>query len=372
LAGPPFLQLLGGTVLFCFLPGFLLLALILPESDSTDFLERLLLSVGASYFLSTLGLLGLVFLPVETTLFSFLLVLDFLIAALLAWCLVTGRRLGCPFFALWDRTYLIPFIVLAVLAAFFRFSALGYSEYQGDEIDVTMLAREIIVGQSGALFSHRKGPVEIIVATAFALFRGQFDELALRLPFALASFLTVMAAYMLGRRMFGQRVAFLAGALLAIEGVFMGFSRMVQYQGVVALLLTLTVYCFYRFVEEEELAPRYQLLGGLFFTFGLLTHYETAPIALPVLFLFGWKGLHFFKKNKRTLLVSVGVLAGIILAYYVPFLLSPYFEGIFSEYVEHRVSVERGPFNNLALYFSSSLVYNSGGLCPRCSSCLVW
>ncbi|MFB0535636.1 MAG: ArnT family glycosyltransferase, partial [Anaerolineae bacterium] len=358
-AGSPLLRLLGGLILFCFLPGFLLLALILPQPGSADFPERILLSVGASYVLSTLGLLAFVFLPGDTTLFSLLLMLDCLIAALLALCLVTGSRLRWPYFALRDKAHLISLIVLVALAAFFRFAALGYSEYQGDEIDVATLAREILIGQGGALFSHRKGPVEIIVATAFALFYGQFDELALRLPFALASFLTIMAAYVLGRRMFGQRVALLAGALLAIEGIFLGFSRMVQYQGIVALMLTLTVYCFYRFVEEEELAPGYQLLGGLFFTLGLLTHYETVPIALPVLFLCGWKGLRFFRENKRTLLASVGILAGIILGYYVPFLLSPYFGEILSEYVGHRVSAERGPFNNLALYFSSGLVYNS-------------
>jgi len=374
LAGSPSLRLLGGLILFCFLPGFLLLALILPELDSADFSERILLSAGVSYVLSTLGLLVLVFVPAKTTLLSLLLILDFLIAALLAWCLVTGNRLKWPRFALRDRTCLISLIVLMALTAFFRFAALGYSEYQGDEIDVAMLAREIIAGRGGALFSHRKGPVEIMVAMAFALFHGQFDELALRLPFALASFLTVIAVYMLGRRMFGQRVALLGGALLAIEGVFLGFSRMVQYQGVVALMLTLTVYCFYRFAEEEQLAPRYQLLGVLFFAFGLLTHYETAPIALPVLFLCGQKGWRFFRKHKRTLLASTGILAGVILSYYVPFLLSPYFGEIFSEYVGHRVSVERGPFNNLALYFSSSLVYNSiyylilmfAGLCLAC------
>jgi len=365
LAGSPFLRLLGGLVLFCFVPGFLLLALLLPQPDSTDFLERILLSGGASYVLSTLALLALVFLPGEITLLSFLLMLDFLIVALLAWCLVTGSRLRWPHFALQDRADLISLIVLVALAAFFRFAALGYSEYQGDEIDVATLAREILVGHSEALFSHRKGPVEVIVAAAFALFHGQFDELALRLPFALASFLTVMATYMLGRRLFGQRVALLAGALLAIEGIFLGFSRMMQYQGVVALMLTLTIYCFYRFLKEEtsekeeELAPGYQLLGVLFFTFGLLTHYETVPIALPVLFLCGRKGFTFFRENKRPLLASVGILAGMILAYYVPFVLSPYFGEIFSEYVGHRVSVERGPFNNLALYFSSSLVYNS-------------
>jgi 4-amino-4-deoxy-L-arabinose transferase-like glycosyltransferase len=358
-AGSPFLRLFGGVILFCFLPGFLLLALILPKPGPADFVERVLLSAGASYVFSTLSLLALVFLPGETTLLSLLLMLDCLIAALLAWCLVTGTRLTWPHFAIRDSTHLISLIVLVALAAFFRFAALGYSEYQGDEIDVAMLAREILVGQSGVLFSHRKGPVEIIVSTAFALFYGRFDELALRLPFALASFLTVIATYMLGRRMFSQRVALLAGALLAIEGIFLGFSRMVQYQGVVALMLTLTVYCFYRLVEEEEMAPRYQLLGVLFFTFGLLTHYETVPMALPVLFLCGRKGLHFFRQNKRTLLTSAGILVGIILAYYVPFLLSPYFGEIFSEYVGHRVSVERGPFNNLALYFSSSLVYNS-------------
>lgn len=358
LASSPVLRLLGGLVLFCFLPGFLLVAFLLPKPDSADFLERILLSAGASYALSTLGLLVLVFLPGETTLLSLLLMLDFLIAALLACCLVKATCLRWPQLAL-DKTHLISLIMLVALAASFRFTALGYAEYQGDEIDVTMRAREGIVGHSGALFSHRKGPGEIIVATAFALFRGQFDELAIRLPFAFASLLTVIAIYMLGRRIFSQRVALMAGALLAIEGILLSCSRIVQFQGIVTLMLTLTVYCFYRLLEEKELAPRYQLLGVLFFTLGLLTHYETASIALPVLFLCGRKGIGFFKENKRTLLLSVGILAGINLAYYVAFFLSPYFGETFTEYMEHRISIERGPFNNLPQYVSTSLVYNS-------------
>jgi hypothetical protein len=241
LAGSPFLRLLGGLILFCFLPGFLLLALLLPKPDSADFLERILLSAGASYFLGTLVVLVIHFLPGPISLLSLLLGLDLLIALLLVLCFGL-RDLGWPTFNLPDRRSLALIAFVLLLASFYRFGALGHSEYQGDEIDVTSLAQAAISGQDDAFFWHKKGPAELAVATAFALFANGFNEFALRFPFALASTLAVLAAFLLAGRMFNQWVAGLAGVLLAIEGVTLGFSRMVQYQGVVVLALTLL--CF--------------------------------------------------------------------------------------------------------------------------------
>jgi len=360
-AGSPFLRLLGGLILFCFLPGFLLLGLLLPQPGSADVLERILLSAGASYFLGTLVVLVIHFLPGPISFLSLLLGLDLLIALLLVLCF--GRRdLGWPTFNLPDRRSLTLIALVLLLASFYRFGALGHSEYQGDEIDVTSLAQAAISGQDDAFFWHKKGPAELAVATAFALFTNGFDEFALRFPFALASTLAVLATFLLASRMFNRRVAGLAGGLLAIEGVTLGFSRMVQYHGVVILALTLAFHCFYRLnqVDDSRLAARYQLLGAGFFAFSLLAHYEAALMGLPLLFLY-WQryGRRFLRDNGGTLLLSTGLVVIILAAYYVPFVLHPRFAQTFEGYTTIRISPERGPYNNLPTYFISNIFYNS-------------
>lgn len=362
LAGSPFLRLLGGLILFCFLPGFLLLDLIMPQPDSVDFLERILLSVGVSYFLGTFVVLIIHFLPGPISLFSLLLSLDLLIALLLILCFAYQRDLRWPTFNLPDRRSLALIALVLLVASFYRFAALGYSEYQGDEIDVTSLARAAISGQDDAFFWHKKGPVELAVAAAFALFTNGFNEFALRCPFALASTLAVLAAFLVASRMFNQRVAGLAGGLLAIEGVTLGFSRMVQYHGVVVLALTLTFYCFYRLnqVDDSGLAARYQPLGAGFFAFSLLAHYEAALMGLPLLLLY-WQryGRRFFQDNWGTLFLSTGLVVIVLAAYYVPFVLHPHFAQTFEGYTTIRISPERGPYNNLPTYFVSNIFYNS-------------
>lgn len=355
------LQLLAGVVLFAFLPGLLAIELWFPAGAAPKMLERVLLSIGASYFLSTLVVLFVHFLSGPISALSLLLGLDLLIALLFVLCLVQ-RDLSRPAFGLPARRSLVIIALVFPLASFYRFASLGYSEYQGDEIDVTSLAQAAIAGQDDAFFWHKKGPAELAVATAFALFTNGFDEFAIRLPFALASTLAVLAAFLLAERMFNQRVASLAGILLAIEGITLGFSRMVQYHGVVVLALALAFYCFYRLnqADDSKVATRYQLLGAGFFAFSLLAHYEAALMGLALLFMY-WQryGRRFLQDNGRTLLLSTGLAVAVLAAYYVPFVLHPHFAQTFEGYTAIRISPERGPYNNLPTYFDSNIFYNS-------------
>jgi 4-amino-4-deoxy-L-arabinose transferase-like glycosyltransferase len=356
------LQLLGATALFCFLPGSLLVSLLLPRSKHSEWLEMVLLSAGTSYFLSTLVALIIHFLPGPISLLPLLLGLDLLIALLLVLCFAHQRDLGWLALSLSDRRSLGLIALVLLLASFYRFATLGYSEYQGDDIDVTSLARAAILGQDDAFFWHKKGPVELVVAAAFALFANGFDEFALRFPFALASTLAVLAAFLVASRMFNQRVATLAGTLLAIEGITLSRSRAVQYQGIVILALTLAFYCFYRLnqVDDSKLTKRYQILGAGFFAFGLLAHYTAALMGLPLLFLYWQKyGRRFFKDNGGTLLLSAGLVFIVLAAYYVPFVLHPHFAQTFEGYTTIRISPERGPYNNLPAYFTVNIFYNS-------------
>lgn len=355
-----FPRLLGGITLFCFLPGFLLINLLLPRLSYL--LERLLLSAGASYVLSTLCVLAVHFIPGEITLASICIALDGLVLVLLAlnillWKVPTREwKSGWP-----DKKVLLQIVLLATLAAFFRFAHLGYAEYQGDEVTVVSIAKEAIMGQDEALFLHRKGPVEACIALTFALFADGFDEFAVRFPFALASSLNIMITYLIGRELFDGLVGFSAGLLLAIEGVFLGFSRLVQYQGVVIFMLTLSVYCFYRFRQTDDpWSTRWPLLGAMFFAFGLLAHYGTLLILPSLGFLYFSKySLRSLKENAATLFSSLSVIVIILLTFYVPFVLNPHFQETRSYLAQERIGIGQGPYNNLYWYVSYSVFYNS-------------
>jgi hypothetical protein len=451
-----YLRFLGGAALFCFLPGWLLidclfswvtgkpsakpgvhdgwpreqeLAITPPPSDGGDLpwdsapplLEKVLLSTGVSYLLSTLSVLAVHALPGEITLGLLCLALDALVLLLLLLgFLVPSLSLPLPHkflppltvesqgggqervtelgkSSLLSREMLLV-ISLVMAAGFFRFFYLGYSEFQGDEVGVVSAAVQAILGHDDVLFLQRKGPVETLVTMAFILFTQGFDEFALRFPFALASFLGVMTTYLIGRRMFGSGVGFIAGLLFTIEGITLAFSRMVQYQGIVVFMLALCVYCFYRFhrVVDRRLAHTYQFLGAAFFAFGLLTHYDVGPVALLLALLYLSKyGLKFrrlchserseesrslcgkaplltrneilrrFAPQNDTrgdalaLLGSLAVVAAILLAFYLPFILHPHFEETGPYVAQSRLGIGQGPYNNLDTFVSYSIFYNS-------------
>lgn len=362
-----YLRLLGGVTLFCFLPGWVLIDCLLSRDSTLRLLERVLLSAGVSYLLSSLSVLAIHALPGEITLCLFCLVLDVLVLLFLLLSFFIAPPLTQPETvevgkgSLLSRGMLLV-LLLGLVAGFFRFFNLGYSEFQGDEVGVVSTALEAILGHDDVLFLQRKGPVETLVTMAFVLFTQGFNEFALRFPFALASFLGVMTTYLIGRQMFGSGVGFIAGLLFAIEGITLAFSRMVQYQGIVVFMLTLCVYCFYRFhrVSERALAHRYQFLGAAFFAFGLLTHYDAGPVALLLSLLFLSKyGPRLRRDDALALLSSLAIAAAIFLSFYLPFVFHPHFKETGSYVTQNRLGIEQGPYNNLSTFASYSVFYNS-------------
>jgi len=356
-----FLRLLGGVTLFCFLPGLLLINLLFPKLGHFS-LERLLLSAGASYVLSTFCVLAVHFMPGEITLNSICIALNGLVSALLVLNLLLQKIAAERSDDRWFSKESLPQIVLLVaLAAFFRFAYLGYSEYQGDEVMVASVAREAIVGRDDALFLHRKGPTEASITIAFALFADGFDEFVTRFPFALASFLGIMVTYLIGRRLFNSFVGFTAGLLLTIEGIFRGISCIVQFPGVVVLMLTLSLYCFYRFYQANDMwSNRWQILGTVFFAFGLLSHWDIVLILPTLAFLYLSKcDLRSLKENALPLVGSLSVIAIMLLVFYVPYILHPYFQKTLLYLTKEIMGAGQGPYNNLYWYISYSIFYNS-------------
>jgi len=351
------IQVLAGLFLFCFAPGFLLIEILLP---AVNIVERAVLSVGGSFALSTLTVYALQFLPGHPTSTQVILSLDLLIMGLIlvrAFGVGTSRRPVVP--GRVPKEVWVYLILVIALASLFRFSHLGFSEFQGDEIDVAEAARQLILGDTGVLFTSMRGPAQTLVTAAFFLLTGRLQEWIPRLPVALASLMAVVTVFVLGWRMFNPRVGFLAGLLISIEGFVLAYGRIVQMQSTLIFMMALSALCCYHFVRTDDRASsvRYQALGSLFFALGFFSHQEMVVIAPVLAFLYFMKyGRGFWKENTRGLVISVAVILLVSGSFYLPFLLNPQFSETFGYYSS---IVGRGVTNNLRQFALVGTFYNS-------------
>ncbi len=248
-------------------------------------------------------------------------------------------------------------LAAVLIAASLRVVNLGYSEFQGDEAAVLVRAAQALEGDAGAVFQHRKGPAELaVVMAAWRLTRTTSEWMA-RLPFSWAGALGVAAVFLLGRRLGRPHASGIAACLLAIEGFFVGFGRIVQYQSLVFALGTLGLLCLLAYWERGR--GLLVAVAAAFFAGGTLAHYD-AVLALPAgLLLVAARLWRDRKGGWRTWLpVAAAVLVGgaLLGSFYVPLLRSPYAEQA-SYYVSGRVG--SGPYNHLPSTFELSAVYDS-------------
>jgi len=248
-----------------------------------------------------------------------------------------------------------PLLLVIAVAAFFRLLHLGYSEFQGDEGVVVMRAARAILGDGAQLFYHQKGPFEVLLPLATWTLSGTLNEWQARLPFTLAGLVGVAGLYLLGRRLFSRRSSLIAALLLSINGYFVGFGRIVQYQSLVLAATTTALLSLWRLSEGEK---RHLIAGAMLLAFGLLAHYDAA-LALPAfLYLIGRR-----LRDKRAwglpLLLAVLLFGGILASFYLPFIRHPNFVRT-AEYLSHsRLGPVGTLHNNLLSFLPLATFYNS-------------
>ena len=260
------------------------------------------------------------------------------------------------------RIGLVALFLVLLLAVSLRFGNLGYSEYVGDESDAVQIARQVVLGNGGELLALRKGPVQNLMIAQFELGTNGFNELAVRFPFALASALAVVALYWLVSGAWNHRLGLLAAAILALDGVVIGLSRLAQYHGVVLLTLVLIMYCLYRMslFRGTALGRRYLTVALLLFGFALLAHPQTALMALPMaIILFQERRTCLSRESLRELGLTIAIVLVVLSIFYVPFIMDPYFEHTRTGYWQQRIGYGEGPFDNIAGFFAYGIFYNS-------------
>ncbi len=358
--GKPGLLAFAATFLLtCLLPGYLLIETILPRRETMDGLERAALSLGAGYASLILGGLVIHYLPSPVTPGLILLIYD---AFLLLLLIPYSRRERGSSSAPVPKHVLVQASLVLAVSAFFRLTHLGYAEFQGDEAIIMLKATAAIQGRTDAIFVHKKGPAEILIPTLFYALQGQISEGMARLPFALAMLAGFLALYQLGRATINPFVGLMAGLLLAINGFFVAFGRIVQYQSLVFLTSTLALLCYYRFCQDRPLARRYQFLGTLFLGVGLLAHYDATFVAPALAYLSfrRWRAQPGALRGDLKVWLGTGALCAVLLAaFYVPLVRHPYFRTATLAYLTDVRVGEGFLYNTLSKSFDLSTFYNS-------------
>lgn len=379
--------LISYTALFLLLPvdirsSFALLSLLIPGTALTwawlrsesDLLARIFLSLSGGFALLLLSAFGFVMLPIQLPHVSFLWLGG--IVSLLASFLILRHKTNKQAQAVTGlaSTTLVLLLVLVCGAALLRFPTLGSAEFGGDEALVARSAVDALHSDSQALFERRKGPGEALPAVAILALTGHLNEWSARLPFAVASMVTILGCVVLGRSLaihsgFSQKAAdaigLLAATILALDGLLLGYSRILQYQNLVVLMMSAAFYAAWRFANGTENARRWLLASAVTAGLAVLCHYDGA-LALPAvawLILVGaWKQKWPIQRWVAELGLATLVGSTIIFSFYLPFFTGESAART-NNYLLWRVTGSSGDAvtfnNNLASYYGMITFYNT-------------
>jgi len=264
----------------------------------------------------------------------------------------------------------IILIILVLFTLYFRFTGLGYSEYQGDECyNCIIKSIDALLGNRETLVNYERPPTKIIIPTLSYFLTGDYNEYNIRLPFALAGSVSIIAIYLLGKSLFGKFAGIVAGFLLAVNGFHIAFSRIVQYQSVTVLAITCCIYLLMKFRVEEncETARKYLFLAFTFYAFSLFTHYEHILI-FPLIFYLAVEkyGLKRLPEYKSIFLPAIAIFLFITFIFYIPYVLHPNIKStVFDHILKTRVGMDFsgktiGWRFNLDYILLVSSYYNSG------------
>jgi hypothetical protein len=394
---PYLIRAIAAYLLTAVIPGILLVEVLLGREEISAW-EKALYGVGVGYGTMVIGTLLLSYLPGGIEQWQMLAFYGGLIVLCGA---VTLLRRPTPQGDHKGRTYSLWLIagVLSILlvGGFLRLTGLDYAEFQGDEARAGLRAAAILQGYEDVLFLHRKGPTEIVIPTAIYALTGTLTEQAARLPFALSNLAALFALFALGWRLFGPVAGWSAAMLLALDGYFIGFAHIVQYQSIIFLTTLLAVLLLHRLVVFGNSPTLLLTTAAIILATGLHSHYEGIWAFIPAGYLLGmwvwnqWKAgrrtqdagttTHPLppsqegeKRNQPSNLVSRGgnssfsfllalippvVTGAVLLAlFYVPFILHPNFSATYTYLADRRIGTSF-PYNNLWDFFIRTTLYST-------------
>ncbi|MGQ9721584.1 MAG: ArnT family glycosyltransferase [Candidatus Jordarchaeum sp.] len=187
----------------------------------------------------------------------------------------------------------INVVVLLLVGILIFFFNLGSRDlWDPDETRYAVIAREmresrnwVLPHLNGKIYGE-KPPLYFWLINFSIFLLGKNSEFANRLPSALSGFTTVLVTFFFGERLFNYRVGFTSALILATCILFPSISRWVILDSLLTLFFVLTLFSFYRGLENKEKRKLYYLLAGLFMGFGVLTKGPVAYLTIPIFIIF--------------------------------------------------------------------------------------
>ncbi|OGC50069.1 hypothetical protein A2716_01200 [candidate division WWE3 bacterium RIFCSPHIGHO2_01_FULL_40_23] len=241
--------------------------------------------------------------------------------------------------------FLVPASIL-----FFRFYKLNYSEFQGDEIE----AQEYLLFEGDLktfLLTRSKGPMQYLITYLMntIFLNSKISELIVRIPFAFAGILCLLAFYFFIYKNFGKKTAVISSSMLGLSGLIIAFSRIAQYQSFVLLLSILSVYLIYKSFNEQR--NLYLLSGAILSGLALLFHYDSLSFIIPIFLI-----LCLRKKTSAAaqyLIITIAVAS----VFYIPFIFNPAFKETLKYLWEKRILT--GNYYSVSQSFELLSIYHS-------------
>jgi len=237
---------------------------------------------------------------------------------------------------IWENKYLL---LILLLGGVLRFTNLGYSDFQGDEIKALFLPEQ---GQTVMefLLDQRKGPLQFLITYLLKFIDPNYiNQFLMRLPFAIAGFVAVYFFYKLVREMFNERVAFYSSFFFATNGFLVAFSRIVQYQSFVIMFMLGSLY----FLKKKRI-----YLGLIFWALSILSHYDGVfifPLAFYFMYEYLYEGKEPIKESKsinknnlKHFLLSGFISLAMLLVFYIPFGVNIYEDSATQDYWSGRLT----------------------------------
>ncbi|MFN2127426.1 MAG: ArnT family glycosyltransferase [Anaerolineales bacterium] len=224
---------------------------------------------------------------------------------------------------IYKQAALISIIIL--FAFVLRFVNLGYSNYQREETRAMFLKGK---NQSSIefLLDQRKGPAQFLVSRVVQVINPSYqNQFISRLPFAAASFLSVIFFFLFVKNLYNDLIAFFSTFFFATNGIIVGLSRIVQYQSLVFFFTTLTLASLVFALKKPKFHVWGLYIGMVSWALALLSHYDGIFIAPMVIYLiYRWikESAIDLKEKYIHLIISSAISISLVAAFYIPFIFS--------------------------------------------------
>ncbi|PJA41063.1 hypothetical protein CO178_00985 [candidate division WWE3 bacterium CG_4_9_14_3_um_filter_34_6] len=237
-------------------------------------------------------------------------------------------------------------ILIIIYSVFVRVQGLGYSNFQGDEVNPMTFVYGMDNRVISYLLDQKRAPAQYVINIINVSLFGYHGEAQIRFPFLIFGILAIYTFYLLAKKIFNKKTALLVSSLMAVNGLFIAFSRITQYQAFMYFLIPVGVLVFIKALEEKS--TKYFIYSGLIMMVALLAHFDTASV-MPFFIVgfiadyirttklsFAKMKMQFVPYLKNTFVFfATFILPALI--YYVPYFLNSAFGDGTSGYLEGRL-----------------------------------